>query len=63
MLLLVLFAAATLIIGINTSWAFESARAQSAFSEEDPNDPGPEVVLMSLQYVYSEEDPNDPGPE
>ncbi len=62
-LVLVLFVAAILIIGTNTSWACKSAQTQSIFSEDDPNDPGPEVVLMSFQPVYSEEDPNDPGPE
>ena len=61
-LVLALFVTA-ILIGINTSWACQSAQTQSIFSEDDPNDPGPEVVPLSLQIVYSDEDPNDPGPE
>jgi hypothetical protein len=64
-LILGLFVAA-ILIGINTSWACKSAQTQSIFSEDDPNDPGPEFVPMSLQPIYADEDPNDPndpGPE
>lgn len=64
-LVLGLFVAA-ILIGINTTWACKSTLTQNIYADEEPNDPGPEIALMSLQPVYSNEDPNDPndpGPE
>ena len=61
-IILILFAAVTFLFGINASWACIHSPTQNLFSETDPNDPGPEITLLSLQPIYSDEDPNEPEP-
>lgn len=72
-----LFIAVILIIGSNTSWAYQTTCTQNMSINLDPNEPNPEINLMDITNVDSNEpnpeivpmsflsdaDPNEPNPE
>ncbi len=62
-LIVAFFLTGLCVIGVNTSLASRLSDYQIIAQVEDPNEPGPEMVLGSIQLAYLEEDPNEPEPE
>lgn len=63
LLLVIFFSVGLLVTGMNMNWACGLVNNQTAYLDDDPNEPEPEISVGCPGLIFLDEDPNEPQPE